>query len=127
MVAAYFQQQECVSEIPESGVLLVEVVRAEGGAAYYLHTPLNRLGNDALARVAVARLARDYGRSAQSVIADLGFVLQLRSELADVPEMVRRLLTADGFCADLDASLAESHMLRTRLRPCGTDGADALA
>jgi ATP-dependent Lhr-like helicase len=114
MVAAYFQQQECVSEIPEAGVLLVEVVRAEGGAAYYLHTPLNRLGNDALARVAVTRLARDHGRSAQSVIADLGFVLQLRSELPDVAQLVRLLLPADGFRADLDASLANSHILRTR-------------
>jgi ATP-dependent Lhr-like helicase len=114
IVTAYFQQQECVSEIPESGVLLIEVVRAEGGAAYYLHTPLNRLGNDALARVAVTRLARDFGRSAQSVIADLGFVLQLRSELPHVPEMVRWLLAADGFHTNLDTSLAESNMLRTR-------------
>jgi ATP-dependent Lhr-like helicase len=114
IVAAYFQQQECISEIPESGVLLVEVVRAEGGAAYYFHTPLNRLGNDALARVAVARLAREFGRSAQSVIADLGFVLQLQRELPDVPEVVRRLFAVDGFRTDLDANLAESHMLRTR-------------
>jgi ATP-dependent Lhr-like helicase len=114
MLAAYFQQQECVSEIPEAGVLLVEAVRAEGGATYYFHTPLNRPGNDALARVAVARLARDFGRSAQSVIADLGIVLQLRSEPANVAEMVRGLLDVSGFRSDLDASLAESHALKSR-------------
>ena len=79
------------------------MVRAEGGAAYHVHTPLNRLANDALARVAVVRLARDLGRSALSVVADLGFVLQLRTELPDVPAVVRQLLAADGFRADLDA------------------------
>ncbi len=114
MLADYFHQQETMSEIPDAGALLVEVVRTEGGAAYYLHTPLNRLANDALARVAVARLARDFGRSALSVIADLGFVLQSRSELPDFATMVRRLLAADGFRAELDASLAESQMLRAR-------------
>jgi ATP-dependent Lhr-like helicase len=114
MLSSYFQQQECVSEIPDGGTLLVEVVRAEGGAAYYLHTPLNRLANDALARVAVTRLARDFGRSALSVIADLGFVLQLRTELPEVAEVVRRLLAADGFPAELDSSLADSQMLRGR-------------
>ena len=114
ILAAYFQGQESASEIPDAGTLLVEVVRAEGGAAYYLHTPLNRLANDALARVAVARLARNLGRSALSVVADLGFVLQLRSELPEVPEVVRKILAEDGFRADLDETLAQSEMLRRR-------------
>jgi ATP-dependent Lhr-like helicase len=114
MLAAYFQQQECLSEIPCAGTLLVEVVRAEGGMACYLHTPLNRLANDALARVAVARLARDLGRSALSVVADLGFVLQLRSELADVPAVVRQILSSESFRAELDATLLDSQMLRSR-------------
>jgi ATP-dependent Lhr-like helicase len=114
MLAEYFQGQECVSEIPDANSLLIEVVRAEGGAAYYLHTPLNRPANDALARVAVVRLARDHGRSALSVVADLGFVLQLRRELADVPAIIRQVLSATGFRADLDASLAQSEMLRSR-------------
>jgi ATP-dependent Lhr-like helicase len=113
-LAGYFQQQECVSEIPDAAGLLVEVVRAEGGAAYYFHTPLNRPGNDALARVAVARLARDLGRSALSVVADLGFVLQLRAELPDVAGVVRRVLSAEGFRDELDALLADSQALRGR-------------
>jgi ATP-dependent Lhr-like helicase len=114
ILAEYFQRQECVSEIPDAGTLLVEVVRAEGGAACYLHTPLNRLANDALARVAVARLARDLGRSALSVVADLGFVLEFRQEVADVAGMVRQVLAVAGFRADLDATLAQSEMLRSR-------------
>jgi ATP-dependent Lhr-like helicase len=114
LLAAHFQQQESVSEIPCAGTLLVEVVRAEGGMACYLHTPLNRLANDALARVAAARLARDFGMSALCVVADLGFVLQMRRELADVPAAIRRLLSHERFRADLDASLLDSQMLRSR-------------
>ena len=53
----YFQRQECISEIPDAVSLLIEEVVCDQGADYYLHTPLNRKGNDALARVAVHRLA----------------------------------------------------------------------
>jgi ATP-dependent Lhr-like helicase len=114
VLADYFGRQESMSEIPDTKTLLIEAVGREGGADYYLHTPLNRAGNDALARVAVGRLARQHGRSALSVVADLGFVLRLRTPLAEVPEVVRGLLTAEGFEAELEASLADSPALRAR-------------
>ena len=57
MLIAYFQRQESVSEIPDATFLLIEEVWSDLGADYFLHTPLNRKGNDALARVAVHRLA----------------------------------------------------------------------
>jgi ATP-dependent Lhr-like helicase len=114
-LVAYFQRQECVSEIPDTTTLLVEVVGHDRGTDCYLHTPLNRAGNDALARVAVARLARDHGRSAQSVVADLGLALCLRGGLPDdLAGLVRGLLAAGGFDADLAAALADSPALRER-------------
>jgi len=59
-LASYFERQECLSEIPDIRALLSSVVsQPDGaGATLYLHTPLNRLANDALARVAVRRLKR---------------------------------------------------------------------
>jgi ATP-dependent Lhr-like helicase len=116
-LAAYFQRQECLSEIPDEKTLLVEVVIDDRAATYYLHTPLNRPGNDALARVAVARLAHNHGRSAVSVVADLGLALQVRGGVTgDLPAVIRGLLSASAFGADLDTSLAESPALRERFQ-----------
>jgi ATP-dependent helicase Lhr and Lhr-like helicase len=121
-LAAYFHRQESISEIPETPACLIEIVDREFGANYYVHTPLNRTGNDALARVAVHRLVRDYGCAASSIVADLGFALLLRRPLAKVQELLRRLLDADGFAADLDASLSDSQLLRERFRRVATTG-----
>jgi ATP-dependent Lhr-like helicase len=115
-LVAYFQRQECVSEVPDATTCLVEAVYTEAGSDFYAHTPLNRAGNDALARVAVLRLARDHGLSATSLVADLGFALSLRAGTDLGPETVRSLLAAKGFEADLDAALAGSEVLRERFR-----------
>lgn len=122
MLATYFHEQESVSEIPDTATLLVEAVRDERGCDYFVHTPLNRPANDALARVAVRRLGRAYHASATSVVADLGFVLKSRSEARDPAALVRELLAADGFRADLDASLADSETLRSRFARVATTG-----
>jgi ATP-dependent helicase Lhr and Lhr-like helicase len=114
LLSAYFLRQESVSEIPDAEMLLIEEVLSDQGADYYLHTPLNRKGNDALARVAVHRLARDQGRAGAAVVADLGFALRLRSALADPPEVMRAVLERGAFEADLDAALADSPALRQR-------------
>jgi ATP-dependent Lhr-like helicase len=119
ILAGYFQGQECVSEIPDPQTLLVEITATDGDDEFFLHTPLNRLGNDALARVAVHRLGRDHHRTASSVVADLGFALRVRGILTDderLPDVLRALLTADGFDADLDAVLADSDALRSRFQ-----------
>ena len=74
---------------------MIEVVAGAEGDALHIHTPLNRKGNDALARVAVRRLVRDHGRAARSVVADLGLVLQLRGTVpADLtpPQLLRQFL-----------------------------------
>ena len=121
-LAAYFQRQESVSEIPETNVCLIEAMGREFGANYYVHTPLNRTGNDALAHVAVHRLAHDDGYAASSIVADLGFALLLRRPMENMAENLRRLLADADFAADLDASLSESQMLRERFRRVATTG-----
>ena len=114
LLADYFQRQECVSEIPDAASLLIEEIVCDQGADYYLHTPLNRKGNDALARIAVHRLARNRDQAAAAVVADLGFALRLRGPLADPPAAVRVILDAARIGADLDAALADGPALRQR-------------
>ena len=113
LLMAYFQRQECVSEIPDGEMLLIEEVLSDQGADYYLHTPMNRKGNDALARVAVHRLARA-GVRAAAVVADLGFALRLYDELDDPAAAMRAMLDVDQFDADLAAALADGPALRQR-------------
>jgi ATP-dependent Lhr-like helicase len=129
MLVDFFVRQECVSEVPDGEGVLVEVVAHPGAVEYAVHTPLNRAGNDALARVAVARLARDEGRSAASVVADLGFLLRVRGGLpGEPPEALRRLLSPEGFAEDLDAALAwgrklaRATTLPVEVRPVAEEG-----
>ncbi len=113
-LAAYFQAQESISEIPDGTTLLIEIVQVDEGTEYYLHTPLNRPGNDALARVGLARLSRSLGRPVQVVVADLGLVFRMRGKLTDAAEELRKAFAAEGFRADLDAALEASEALRSR-------------
>lgn len=118
----YFQRQECLSEIPDTRLCLVEVVRGEAGAEYYLHTPLNRLGNDALARVVVRRLVRDRGRAVTSLVADLGFALFLRGPKELSAADLSTLLAVQGFEDDLAEAIAGSLTLRERFRRVALTG-----
>jgi ATP-dependent Lhr-like helicase len=116
LLVGYFLRQECVSEIPDISTLLVELVGGEAVQSCYFHTPLNRTGNDALARVLVRRLACERGMSATSVVADLGFAVILRGSVGPGPQDWRALLAVDRFETDLDAALAESPRLRAHFR-----------
>jgi ATP-dependent Lhr-like helicase len=121
-LANYFQRQEAASEIPDPGTCLVETVPDEGGVAYYLHTPLNRSGNDALARVAVRRLARRQAGVVPSLVADLGLALFFRGAVDLPPPEWRALLSAEGFEADLEEALTDSDTLRERFRGAALTG-----
>jgi len=115
-LVTYFQRQECASEIPDAATCLVEVVNHERGTEYYVHTPLNRAGNDALARVATLRVARSHGHTVTSLVADLGFAL-LFSKATDIhADRWREILALDTFEADLCHALAESVTLRERFQ-----------
>jgi ATP-dependent Lhr-like helicase len=114
-LVTHFRLQEAVSEIPAAATCLVECVRGEGGVEHYVHTPLSRPGNDALARVAVRRLRQGRGRFAVAAAADLGLLLWVQGEAMPAEEL-RRLLDADVFDADLAAAIEESDLLRERFR-----------
>jgi ATP-dependent Lhr-like helicase len=124
----WFESQECVSEIPEPGVCLVEGVLAGESESWYLHTSLNRAGNDAVSRVLAQRLARAHGVGAVSIVADLGLVILPRDgslanlARADVPGFWRSLLAPARFAEDLDAALGASVALRERFQRVATTG-----
>jgi ATP-dependent Lhr-like helicase len=118
----FFQRQECVSEIPDASTFLIEGVPGEGGVDYYCHTPLNRAGNDALARVAVLRLARGRGWVVPSLEADLGFALFMRGPVDLGPDDWRGLLAANDFDKDLAEGLVRSDTLRERFRRVALTG-----
>jgi ATP-dependent Lhr-like helicase len=122
VLSDYFQRQECLSEIPDRATCLVEVVGTDGGTDYYFHTPLNRLANDALARVAVRRLVRNWGQAVTSIVADLGFLLSVRGLGELTPEMLRSVLAVPHFDEDLAAAVADSVTLRERFRRVALTG-----
>jgi ATP-dependent Lhr-like helicase len=62
------------------------------------------------------------GRSATSVVADLGFSLRIRGDLSDVAELMRALLRDAAFAADLDGALADSPALRERFTQVAQTG-----
>src|SRR5262249_9445632 len=109
-------------EIPDSTTCLIEVVPHDTGMAYYIHTPLNRAANDALARVAVYRLARTFNKSSTSVVADLGFALILRSGPELSPEDLRSLLSLELSDNDLAKALDGSPALRQRFERVAQTG-----
>jgi ATP-dependent helicase Lhr and Lhr-like helicase len=122
VLAEYFERQECLSEIPQETTLLIETVPSEVGLASFVHTPLNRRGNAALAQVVALRLAREYDRPSRSCVADLGFVLQLDNHDLLHQDAWRCLLRADRFEDDLKASLEKSELLRHRFQRVAQTG-----
>jgi ATP-dependent helicase Lhr and Lhr-like helicase len=121
-LTAYFVRQECVSEIPGSDTCLIECVPSDGGRDYYVHTPLNRAGNDALARVAALRLVRDQGRAVASTVADLGFLLSVRGTTDLNAGVFRGLLAVEAFDRDLTWALRDSSTLREQFRRVALTG-----
>jgi ATP-dependent Lhr-like helicase len=112
-----FVQQELLSEIPDLDSLLIEAVSAQSLTMYYLHTPLNRKANDALARVATVRLARLRPGDPPLVglVADLGLALYVRGQSL-TPDEFRLLFAARDFDDDLRIALADSLVLRERFQ-----------
>jgi len=116
VLAEYFERQDALSEIPDAGGILIEIVGNRIATELYIHTPLNRPANDALARVAVHRLVRDCQRRADCIVADLGFALLIRGEVTKPGDLTRIVLDHRRFVDDLEEALAESPALRERFR-----------
>ncbi len=121
-LVAHFQRQEWASEIPDAMTCLVEAVVSETGDRYYVHTPLNRAGNDALARVVVHRLVRARGWTVTSIVADLGWALLPSNGATLTHQEFRALLTLEDFDRDVDVALADSFTLRERFRRVALTG-----
>jgi ATP-dependent Lhr-like helicase len=121
-LADYVERQESVSEIPDARALLIEAVQSAHGVDYYVHTPLNRAGNDALARVAMRRLRHDRGVGGTSVVADLGFALLFRRAVTLGADDWRNLFASDDFENDLNAAVDDSITLRERFRRVAQTG-----
>ncbi len=116
-LVSLFVQQELFSEIPDPESLLIEAVPAQSLTTYYLHTPLNRKANDALARVVTVRLARQRpGPPLVSLVADLGLALYVRGQETLTPDDIRSLLAVEGFDEDLRSALVDSMVLRERFQ-----------
>jgi ATP-dependent Lhr-like helicase len=117
-----FERQEAISEVPVPGICLIECLRTLSGADYYVHTPLNRAGNDALARVVEQRLRHLGGKASLLLVADLGFAVSTESLLDLSPEDWQRLLEQNGFTDALHASLRDGPLLRERFRRAALTG-----
>ncbi len=121
-LARLFLHQEAVSEIPSTANLLVEAVAAHENVTYYLHTPLARSANDALARLTTWRLFQEYGLTCQSMATDLGFTLAVPASGFIEPQAWRALLSDKDFGADMESALGDCASLRTRFANVVTIG-----
>jgi ATP-dependent Lhr-like helicase len=123
-LADLFLRQETLSEIPDPATLLIEIVPAQALTTYYLHTLLNRKGNDALARILTVRLTQRHPEAASplSLIADLGLALYVRGSEELTPEDFRALLRVDSFEEDIRRALADSLVLRQRFQRVALTG-----
>jgi ATP-dependent Lhr-like helicase len=140
-LAAFFERQECLSEIPNARTCLVECAPTPAGPGYFIHTPLARAGNDALARVVVLRLARRQQGTCSSLVADLGFAVFVPAEQwcgnghatpkmqesrpcfrTLTPDAIRELLHRDAFETDLAEALRDSLSLRERFQRVAQTG-----
>lgn len=105
-----FERQDSLSEIPDLSVCLIEGLAGADGVNYFLHTPLNRAGNNALGRVFAQRLSTR--TPPEWVAADLGLLLMAPQEISMTHW--RDLLDSAKFDADLDSAIASSSGLRER-------------
>ncbi len=121
-LARLFDLQETMSEIPGERTLLVETVADGFCATYFVHTPLNRPGNDALARVATLRLCRAHGQEVQSFAADLGFSVAITARQVLDPMAWRTLLAPQNFDQDLKEAVSTCASMRERFAQAATIG-----
>jgi Lhr-like helicase len=107
-LTCYLQEQETVSEIPMQGALSIECVAMQSFTEYFLHTPLSRAANEAIAR---AIAYRSKAKQTFTQAADLGlFVMTFEGEPIG-PDAWRARLASDGFVEDSRAHLQKGDLL----------------
>ncbi len=106
----YLQEQESRSEIPTLQTCLIECVSMQSCSEFYLHTPLSRSANEALARVFVHRFQRANVKALASP-ADLGVHVVVVSSAPISLSSWRTALHGDRFSEVLHEHLRSSELL----------------
>jgi len=115
-LAEYFISQECHGEIPHANCLIAEISPCGDEWLLAMHTPLNRAGNEAIARLVARRLSRNRRAAGQSMVADLGLAFRLEHPPGQPAEWLRIILKPENALADLEEAVAPSDLVRRRFQ-----------
>jgi Lhr-like helicase len=91
--------------------MVIECVAMQSCTEYFLHTPLPRAANDAIARVVLQRLRGRTKKDALALAADLGVYAVVPGAEPIAAETWRKLLRAEHFMDDLRTHLQTSELL----------------
>lgn len=116
VLAALFEAQEQLSEIPGAETLLVEESPHAEGLAYTFHAPLSRAACEALGRATAARLGRRFGRDVTLAAADLGWSIRLPEGAEIEPGELADLVARDRLADDVMEGLDRGELLSRRFR-----------
>ncbi len=111
-LADWLSEQERFSEIPTLTGLLIERVPMQSCCEYFLHTPLSRAANEAIARVLLHRWKRAGSFAGMALAGDLGIYVLAQAGDSITPEQWRIALSVDGFANDLREHLLGDDLLR---------------
>lgn len=89
---------------------------------YFVHSLIGRAANDALSRVVARRLGQGGGGNVLATPDDYGFVLTVAREQRLSLEDLPRLLSPEGFTADLVEGLKRSELLKYHFRNAAQTG-----
>jgi Lhr-like helicase len=106
-----FHEQESVSEIPTLAALTIECVSMQACREYFVHTPLPRSANEAIARTLVHRWRRTRRSAAMTLSSDLGFYVLDTGGTPLSADDWRVSLSPAGFEPDFRQHLQESDLL----------------
>ena len=116
VLAEYFMSQDRHGEIPNANCVLAEISPCGDEWMLAMHTPLNRAGNEAIARLMARRLARNRHTAGQSMVADLGLAFRLEHPPGQPAEWLRNILKPENALADLEEAVAPSDLVRRRFQ-----------
>ncbi len=118
----YVAQQLAISAVPAPGAALVEIYRMDGRQTAVFHTCAGRRANEALARIAAARLFRDVRADTQITTDDNGFLVTMPPGTSLPDARWAGLLHARDVDRDLLEGLRGSHLLRAHFRHVANTG-----
>jgi ATP-dependent Lhr-like helicase len=121
-LAAHFEAQARLSEIPPARGLLIEEFPELAHRVYAFHAPLPRAACEALLRGIAARLGWIQGRDLEVACHDLGWSIRVPGETRITPDHLPRLLDPEGFLDDVLCGLDHGELLARRFRHVAATG-----